>query len=103
MMAFFFPGILSRKQYALHWFVLFALLCLAFGLFVAALIKGAVYVLCTLLLWLYWIFGLAIPQLRSAGKPPFFALLGAVPYINLVMLVYLFAVPDKPISSATSP
>ena len=101
MRKFFFPETLSREHYALRWFVLFALVCLAFGLFVAALIPGYVYGLWILALWLYWIFGLAMPRLRSAGKPPFLALLCAVPLINIAMLVYLFVAREKPIPSAT--
>jgi hypothetical protein len=101
-MRFFFPRSLSRKRYALRWIVLFAFVCLAFWLFVAALINGTVYLLWIYSLWAYWLFGLAMPRLRSAGKLPWLALLCAVPFINLVMLVYLFAARDQPISSAAS-
>jgi lipopolysaccharide export LptBFGC system permease protein LptF len=91
MLRFFFPRTLYRKQYALRWIALFALGCLALFLFVGALINGTVYLIWIYSLLAYWIFGLAMPRLRSAGKPPALALLCAVPVINIAMLVYLFA------------
>ena len=95
MIRFLFSRILSRKQYALRWLVLFALVCLAFWLFVAAVISGTFYWLWIYLLWAYSIFGMAMPRLRSADKPPWLSLLCAVPLINIAMFLYLFTAPEK--------
>jgi uncharacterized membrane protein YhaH (DUF805 family) len=95
VLAFFFPRDLNRKQYCLRWLALFGFVILGLTLFVAALIKGTAY-----LVWLYaslayWIVGLAAPRLRNAGQSPWFALLCALLLINVAMLIYLFAVPEK--------
>jgi hypothetical protein len=102
MLRFFFPPTLTRKQYFLRWLVCFGVLCVVFFLFVAALIRGTFYFLSVYALWAYWIFGLAMPRLRSADKVPWLALLIAVPLINLAMFVYLFAVPDRITSISAS-
>jgi membrane protein implicated in regulation of membrane protease activity len=95
MAAELFPRELTRKQYGLRLVGVFAFVAAGLFLFVAALISGYVYLGWVVVAWIYAGFGLAVPRLRNAGKPVWWALFFFVPRLNIVAAIVLLIVKER--------
>src|SRR5438132_445928 len=96
----FFPA-LTRTQYVIRWVVLFAVVAATMLLFVAAPTGnaantvGIVFVSVVLLAFLYNIFGLSIPRLKSAQISLLVLLLVFIPFGVLILFVICAAAREK--------
>lgn len=90
-----FPRELTRKQYGLRLFAVFAFVIVGLWLFVAALISGYVYYAWILIADAYAIFGLAVPRLRNAGQATWWALVFLIPYANIIATFVLLFIRER--------
>jgi hypothetical protein len=103
MAAELFPRELTRRQYGLRLLGVLAFVAVGLFLFVAALISGYVYLGWVVVVWIYACFGLAVPRLRNAGKPVWWAFFFFIPRLNIVAAIVLLIIkPRSNEPSATS-
>ena len=97
----FFPRTLTRKQYVIRWLIMAAVVLVAmFAYFgaptgTAVQIAAVVFVLCALAAFLYNIFGLSIPRLRSAGISLWAILLLFIPLGPFILFIICAVAREK--------
>ena|SRR5437899_2136513 len=96
-----FPNTLTRKQYVIRWLVMVAVVIAAMFWYVGAptgtavQIAAIVFVLTALAAFLYNIFGLSIPRLRSAQISLWAILLLFIPFGPVVMFLICVIAREK--------
>jgi|ERR1017187_6224797 MFS family permease len=95
MAAELFPRELTRKQYGLRLLGVAAFVAVGLFLFVGALISGYVYLGWVVVAWIYAGFGLAVPRLRNAGKPVWWALFFFIPRLNIIAAIVLLIIKER--------
>jgi hypothetical protein len=95
MAAELFPRELTRKQYGLRLLGVVAFVAVGLFLFFAALISGYVYLGWVVVAWIFAGFGLAVPRLRNAGKPVWWALFFFIPRVNVVAAIVLLIIKER--------
>jgi|SRR5882724_11809089 len=90
-----FPRELTRKQYGLRFIGVVAFVAVGLFLFVGALISGYVYLGWVVVAWIYSAFGLAVPRLRNARRPLWWALFFLIPRLNIIAAMVLLIVRER--------
>ena len=94
------PNLMTRKQYIIRWLIVFAILVVAFAFFVGAptdlaQFAGSTFVILILLAFVYNIFWLSLPRLRSAKIPEIWVVALLVPFGVFALFVVLAVAEDK--------
>jgi uncharacterized membrane protein YhaH (DUF805 family) len=97
----FFPRTLTRKQYVIRWLIMAAITLVAMFVYVGAptgaavQIAAVVFVLCAVAAFVYNIFGLSIPRLRSVDISFWTILLLFIPLGPLIMFIICVVAREK--------
>src|ERR1700757_898156 len=97
-----FPSTLTRKEYVIRWLIMVAVVVVTmFGYVgaptgVAVQIAAIVFFLCALAAFLYNIFGLSIPRLRSAGISLWAVVLLFIPLGPIIVFIICVVAREKP-------